>query len=60
MKPRTLRTARSLVDAFYFSHADWPTGTPFVVGHILLTLVFVILAVGYASLLIWHVWLNSM
>lgn len=31
---------RILVDAFYFSHADWPKGRQFVVGHILLTSLF--------------------
>lgn len=50
-------TARILVDAFYFSHANWPKGTQFVVGHILLTALFCLLAASYLALVIWHVWL---
>jgi len=52
-------TARILVDAFYFSHADWPKGTAFVVGHILLTSLFFVLAASYLGLFIWHVWLRA-
>ncbi|MGB7600604.1 MAG: hypothetical protein WBM24_09895 [Candidatus Sulfotelmatobacter sp.] len=52
-------TARILVDAIYFSHADWPKGTAFVVGHALLTLLFSLLAVSYVGLLVWHVWLGA-
>jgi len=33
-------TSRILVDAFYFSHEDWPKGMQFVIGHALLTLLF--------------------
>jgi hypothetical protein len=33
-------TTRILVDFLYFSHADWPKGKTFVVGHFLLTLLF--------------------
>ena len=36
----TYWTARILVDAFYFSHEDWPQGKQFVVGHFLLTCLF--------------------
>ncbi len=50
-------TTRILVDAFYFSHADWPKGTQFVVGHILLTSLFSLLAASYIALYVWHVWL---
>lgn len=49
-------TARILVDAFYFSHEDWPKGKQFVIGHILLTSLFVSLAAGYWALLIWQVY----
>jgi hypothetical protein len=49
-------TARVLVDALYFSHKDWPEGRKFVVGHILLTLLFCFLASSYISLFVWHVW----
>jgi alginate O-acetyltransferase complex protein AlgI len=48
-------TVRILVDAFYFSHADWPTGTMFVVGHILLTALFCFLAGSYWALIVWRV-----
>jgi RsiW-degrading membrane proteinase PrsW (M82 family) len=49
-------TARILVDGFYFSHADWPKGKQFVVGHLLLTALFSFLAASYLGLFIWHVW----
>lgn len=49
-------TARILVDALYFSHADWPKGRQFVVGHILLTSLFSALAASYLALFAWHVW----
>ena len=52
-------TARVLVDFLYFSHADWPKGTAFVVGHSLLTLLFFVLAASYISLFVWHVWLRA-
>jgi len=47
---------RIVVDALYFSHADWPKGRAFVVGHALLTLLFSVLAASYVALFIWHVW----
>jgi hypothetical protein len=52
-------TSRILVDAFYFSHSDWPTGRTFVVGHILLTCLFSALAASYLGLVIWHLWVKS-
>jgi hypothetical protein len=52
-------TTRILVDAIYFSHADWPKGTVFVVGHILLTLLFSFLAASYVGLFVWHVWMKA-
>ena len=52
----TYWTARILVDAFYFSHHDWPKGKRFLAGHILLTCLFSLLAAFYWGLLIWHVW----
>jgi alginate O-acetyltransferase complex protein AlgI len=48
-------TSRILVDAFYFSHEDWPKGKMFVVGHFLLTSLFLFLAVSYLGLFVWHV-----
>jgi hypothetical protein len=52
-------TARILVDALYFSHADWPQGKQFVVGHILLTSLFVMLASSYLGLFVWQLWLRT-
>jgi len=52
-------TARILVDALYFSHADWPKGTVFVVGHVLLTLLFLSLATSYLALFVWQRWLRG-
>ena len=49
-------TARILVDALYFSHADWPKGKQFVIGHLLLTALFSFLAASYLGLFVWHVW----
>jgi alginate O-acetyltransferase complex protein AlgI len=49
-------TARILVDFFYFSHQDWPKGKTFVVGHALLTLLFLFLASSYLGLVMWQVW----
>ena len=51
-------TARILVDALYFSHLDWPKGIVFVVGHMLLTLLFLALAASYLGLFLWHMWLQ--
>ena len=47
-------TARILVDAFYFSHEDWPKGRLLAIGHVLLTSLFTALAATYWLLLIWH------
>jgi RsiW-degrading membrane proteinase PrsW (M82 family) len=49
-------TSRILVDAFYFSHRDWPQGRQFVVGHALLTSLFSGLAASCLGLFLWHVW----
>lgn len=46
-------TLRILVDCVYFEHSDWPTGVQFVVGHFLLTTLFVALASTYWAVLIW-------
>ena len=52
-------TARILVDAFYFSHEDWPKGHQFVIGHILLTCLFSFLALSYWGLVVWQIWGKS-
>ena len=49
-------TTRILIDFFYLEHSDWPKGPLFVVGHFLLTSLFVALAVTYFGLMVWHVW----
>ena len=54
----TYWTLRILVDALYFSHADWPKGRGFVVGHALLILLFISFAGSYLGLFAWHVWLR--
>jgi len=55
-----LATARIQVDAFYFSHEDWPRGRELVVGHILLTSLFVVLAASYWALFLWQVWITRL
>jgi alginate O-acetyltransferase complex protein AlgI len=50
----TYWTARISVDAFYFSHEDWPKGRLFVIGHFLLTSLFLFLAGSYWGLLAWQ------
>jgi hypothetical protein len=52
-------TARVLVDALYFSQADWPEGKQFVIGHALLTSLFCFLVISYWSLIVWNVWMKS-
>jgi len=47
-------TTRILVEAFYFSHSDWPQGKQFAVGHILLISLFSVLAASYLGLFTWH------
>jgi alginate O-acetyltransferase complex protein AlgI len=46
--------ARIAVDLLWFSHADWPAGRPFVVGHALLLALFLFLAGTYLGLVAWH------
>lgn len=46
-------TVRIAVDAFYFKHDGWPRGPLFVLGHILLTALFVALAGTYWTVLGW-------
>lgn len=52
----TYWTVRIGVDAFYFSHEDWPEGRQFVIGHILLTCLFTALAGSYWTLVLWQLW----
>jgi hypothetical protein len=52
-------SARIVVDAVYFSHGDWPKGRAFIVGHILLTSLFLFLAASYIGLFVWHLLLKN-
>ena len=45
-------TARIGVDFLYYEHKDWPVGRQFVIGHALLTGLFVALAFTYWSVLV--------
>ena len=47
---------RICIDFFYFEHSDWPEGPEFVVGHTMLTTLFVHIVLVYAGLLLWHHW----
>ncbi len=47
-------TLRLLVDFFYFTHEDWPAGRGMVLGHVLLSTLFVALAATYLGLVAWH------
>jgi len=38
---------RIVVDFTYYSHSDWPRGKAFVIGHLLLTLLFIFLSATY-------------
>jgi hypothetical protein len=51
-------TSRVVIDAVYFSHSDWPTGRAFVIGHVLLTSLFSLLAASYVGLFVWNMWLR--
>jgi hypothetical protein len=42
--------ARVLTDFFYMSHADWPHGPLFAIGHICLTTLFISMACLYTAL----------
>lgn len=45
--------ARVLVDTFWFKHDDWPPGSELIVGHALLTTLFVCLTAAYGFFAIW-------
>ena len=51
-------TTRLVVDFAYYEHKDWPTGRAFVVGHAMLTLLFVCLAATYLGLCVWRLWFS--
>jgi hypothetical protein len=45
---------RIIVDLTYYSHQDWPSGTAFQIGHVLLTSLFVFLSGSYLGVILWH------
>lgn len=45
--------ARVLVDAFWFKHDDWPSGSELVIGHAMLTTLFVCLTAAYGFFAAW-------
>jgi alginate O-acetyltransferase complex protein AlgI len=45
---------RIVVDFTYYSHEDWPKGKQFVIGHTLLTLLFIFLSSTYFTIAIWN------
>ncbi len=47
-------TLRILVDFFYYEHSDWPQGFQFVIGHFLITALFIALAGTYWTVLVWN------
>ena len=47
---------RVLVDIFYYDHKDWPKGSVFILGHVLLISLFVCLAATNLGLVIWKMW----
>lgn len=49
---------RIAVDLTYYSHQDWPRGTLFRLGHVLLTSLFVFLSSSYLSVALWN-WLKA-
>ncbi len=53
-------TCRLIVDATYFSHSDWPAGRFFVVGHVLINLLFLFLVSTYLGLLAWRLGLFTL
>ena len=49
---------RVVVDFTYYSHRDWPAGRAFLVGHVLLTSLFVFLSTSFLGVTLWH-WLRA-
>lgn len=45
---------RIVVDFTYYDHSDWPKGKAFAAGHVLLTSLFVFLAVTYLAVSVMH------
>ena len=52
-------TARIVVDFTYYEHEDWPRGLGFVVGHVLLTLLFAFLAITNLAVFASHLFVKA-
>jgi uncharacterized membrane protein len=52
-------SARIVVDFAYYEHSDWPRGRAFLIGHALLTLLFVFLAGTYVAVVLWNAHLTA-
>jgi len=50
--PRDRAAIELAVDAFYFSHDEWPKGKQFVIGHALLTSMFLFLTITFWSVVV--------
>lgn len=50
---------RIIVDFTYYDHSDWPKGKGFVLGHVLLNLLFVFLAATYLGISLRHFLVRS-
>jgi hypothetical protein len=46
-------TLRLVVDAAWLRHTDWPSGTAFIIGHVLLVTLFLALAATYWLVVLW-------
>ena len=46
-------TLRLVVDAAWLRHIDWPKGTAFILGHVLLVALFIALASTYWLVVLW-------
>ena len=51
--------ARIIVDFVYFGQGDWPRGPGMVVGHLLLTSLFICLTSTYFGVIAWHWYVNQ-
>jgi alginate O-acetyltransferase complex protein AlgI len=52
-------SVRIVVDLAYYAHSDWPRGRVFVIGHALLTLLFLFLAGTYVAVVLWNAHLTA-
>lgn len=50
---------RLIVDFLVYKHSDWPKGFWFVIGHVLLDLLFLAFVVTYLGLAFWHLFMHT-